>query len=95
MVFAQVPWPEATASRSPVQAAQQELRQAWEAMQTLGILADLRREAEKALAFYKGLANLAKPYAKAGLRTAEEIAQRVGVQMSAVVRAAWDDAVPG
>lgn len=81
--------------RTAVDAAKDQLRQAWADLQTLGIMADPKRDAEKAFAFYKALFKLATAYARHGVKTAAEFAERLGMELNAVITAAWDDAAAG
>lgn len=87
--------PSADVKLSPIEAAKADVRQAWGDLQTLGIVQDPKRDAEKAFALYKALFKLATAYAKKGMKTAAEFAAKTGLKLDAIVQAAWEDAVAG
>lgn len=87
--------PQEVAEPTPVQQAKAELRQAWADLQQMGIMADPKRDAEKAFALYKALFKLATAYAKQGMRSAAEFAAKLNLKPSAILNAAWEDARKG
>lgn len=78
-----------------LQRAQAELREAWQAFFKMGIMPNPEEDARKVYAFYRALYKLAAVYAKQGVKTAAEFAQRAGLKLTAIVQAAWDDAKAG
>lgn len=84
-----------------IAAAKAEVRQAWNeftpttAVTMGGILPNPQEDARKVFNLYKALFKLAAAYAKQGVKTAAEFAEKIGVKLTAVVQAAWDDALAG
>lgn len=78
-----------------LQRAQAELREAWHAFFKMGIMPNPEEDARKVYAFYRALFKLAMVYAKQGVKTAAEFAERAGLKLTAIVQAAWDDAKAG
>lgn len=78
-----------------IREAKRRVRAAWDDMMTLGIVADPKRDAEKAFRFYKELFGLAREYIAKGVKTLEEFAAKIGGQANGLLKMAWDDAVAG
>jgi hypothetical protein len=76
---------------NPIDQAKAELKQAWNDQQKLGIQPDPMAPYR----VYTALGKLAVAYARQGVKTAADFAERLGVRLTKAVQQAWDDAVGG
>jgi hypothetical protein len=75
------------------EAAHKELSDAWNDLQTVGIVSDPQRQAEKQARLYKAMVDTAKVHIEEGIKTAEEFARVAGLKMNDAVRQAWEEAI--
>jgi hypothetical protein len=71
------------------------VQDAWDAFKQTGITANLKENAEKQANLYTALVELARVHIEAGVKTIEEFARLVGIEINAAVRAAWGTAQKG
>ena len=79
----------------PIAAAKARVGEAWNAMNVLRAAPNVREELKAEAEMFLALFNLARAYAREGVKTAADFAKRARLKLNAATQRAWDDAVAG